>query len=271
VEIVEQLVQGKFGPPEQCEDGILVTGDFAAVIDGGTDKTGKRYDGITGGRFAMLACSDALQSLEPNADAVRATAVLTKTLAGRLPGELTPRERPEAVLTVYSRARREIWQLGDVGFWHPGVPEEELKARKTVDRYAADIRAAVIRVALAAGQNPAQLARDDPGRLAISSLLGSQADFRNNLSARELAYPAIDGAAVPASLLVIHKVPDKISQVVIASDGYPRIQPTLLGSEQALARLLKLDPLCIEEIRGTKGVLPGASSFDDRAYLRLAV
>ncbi len=271
MEIVEQFVQAKLGPPEQCEDGILVTSNFAAVIDGATDKTGQRYDGMTGGRFAMLACSDALRSLEPTVDALGATACLTKTLAGRLPRKLIPRERPEAVLTVYSPVRREIWQIGDVGFWHPGVPEDNVNVHKMVDRYAADLRAAVVRVELAAGSDPAKLARNDPGRRAISSLLGNQARFRNNLAARELAYPAIDGEAVPASLIIIHKVPEDVSQVVIASDGYPRIQPTLLGSEQMLARLLAIDPLCIEELRGTKGVLPGARSFDDRAYLRLMV
>jgi hypothetical protein len=271
VEVVEQFVQAKLGPPEQCEDGIVVTSDFAAVIDGATDKTGRRYDGMTGGRFAMLTCSDALLSLEPDADAMQATAFLTGTLSRRLPGRLTPRERPEAVLTVYSRARREIWQIGDVGFWHSGIPEDYVNGRKLVDRYAADIRAAIIRVELASGSEPANLPGDDQGRRAISSLLASQADFRNNLAARELAYPAIDGQAVPASLLIVHKVPDDVSQIVIASDGYPRIQPTLLGSEQVLARLLAIDPLCIEELRGTKGVLPGARSFDDRAYLRLMV
>ena len=58
--------------------------------------------------------------------------------------------------------------------------------------------------------------------------------------------------------------------VVLASDGYPRILPTLAASEEALAGLLAADPLCIGPLCGTKGVRPGNVSFDDRAYVRLS-
>jgi hypothetical protein len=269
VEIMEQFVAAKTGRPEQCEDGIVVTGEFAAVIDGATDKTGHRYEGMTGGRYAMLACSDALRSLDPRADHVVAAEHLTEMLARRLPDRLSPRERPEAVLTVYSRPLREIWQIGDVGFWHLGIAEGQANAHKLVDRYAADIRAAIIRVELGTGSDMSQLARNDPGRRAISSLLTSQASFRNNLAAGEFSYPGVDGNAIPASLIVIHKIPENVTQLVIASDGYPRILPTLDASEEMLARLLTIDPMCIDELRGTKGIEPGNTSFDDRAYLRL--
>lgn len=269
VEIAEQFLAAKTGRPEQCEDGIVVTSEFAAVIDGATDKTGHRYEGLTGGRYAMLACSDALRSLEPKADHLAAAEHLTGTLARRLPHGLAPRERPEAVVAVYSRARREIWQIGDVGFWHAGIPEAETNVRKIADRYAADVRAAIIRVELAAGAEMSALARDDPGRRALGSLLTSQASFRNNPAAREFAYPGVDGSTIPASLITIRKIPEDVTQLVIASDGYPRILPTLGASEEMLTRLLTIDPLCIDELRGTKGVAPGNKSFDDRAYLRL--
>ena len=271
MQVVEQFLAAKTGQLEQCEDGIVVTSDFAAVIDGATDKTGCRYDGMTGGRYVMLVCCNALRSLSPEADRMVAVEHLTETLARQLPHNLLPRDRPDAAVSVYSRARREIWQIGDVGFWHPGIPEGGATLRKVVDRYAADIRAAVIRVELAAGADPSVVARDDPGRLAISSLLTIQADFRNNPAAAEFAYSAVDGSTVPASLINVHKIPENVSQLVIASDGYPRILPTLAASEEVLARLLTIDPLCIDELRGTKGTAPGNESFDDRAYLRLDV
>jgi hypothetical protein len=271
VEIMERFLAAKTGRPEECEDGIVVARGFAGVIDGGTDKTGRRYEGMTGGRYAMVACSEALSSLDPKADHVTAAEHLTTTLAERLPGGLTPRERPEAVATVYSRVRREVWQIGDVGFWYSGIPEERASTRKIIDRYAADIRAAVMRVELEAGNDIGTLSRDDPGRQAIASVLRSQASFRNNLAAREFAYAAVDGSSIPASLITVHKLAENVTQLVIASDGYPRILPTLESSEEMLARLLIADPLCIDELRGTKGVGPGNKSFDDRAYLRLEV
>jgi hypothetical protein len=271
VEVVEQFLASKTGRPMQCEDGIVVTRAFAAVIDGGTDKTGLRYSGTTGGRYVMLACDDALQSLDPDADCFAAIRWLTKALAARLPSGLSARERPEAVLTVYSQARREIWQIGDVGFWHLGQPDGGVTGSKLIDRYAADIRAAILHVELDKGASQSDLARNDPGRRAILGLLKQQAGFRNNLAAHELAYPAIDGCDVPAKLIIVQRIPNNVTELVIASDGYPDIRPSLEVSENELSELLASDPLCIDKLRSTKGVTPGNLSFDDRAYLRLMV
>ena len=51
----------------------------------------------------------------------------------------------------------------------------------------------------------------------------------------------------------------------------PALLPSLDEAEANLARLLSLDPLCINELAGTKPVAEDAVSFDDRAYVRLAV
>lgn len=48
--ILERLVAGKAGDPLACEDEIVVTGDFAAVVDGATDISGRRYGEMAGGR-----------------------------------------------------------------------------------------------------------------------------------------------------------------------------------------------------------------------------
>ncbi len=70
-------------------------------------------------------------------------------------------------------------------------------------------------------------------------------------------------------LVVVHRLPERVSELVMASDGYPVIAETLARSESELARLLGLDPWCVNELAGTKGVLDGQVSFDDRAYLRV--
>jgi hypothetical protein len=44
-----------------------------------------------------------------------------------------------------------------------------------------------------------------------------------------------------------------------------------LGSEAALATIVRDDPLSIRLFIGTKAVAPGAGAFDDRSYLRLRV
>jgi len=57
---------------------------------------------------------------------------------------------------------------------------------------------------------------------------------------------------------------------VLSTDGYPSPAPTLADAERELAAVLRDDPLRIDPARpGTKGRHPHATSFDDRAYLRL--
>jgi len=271
MKVVEEFLAAKTGNDADCEDGIVVTEGFAAVIDGATDKTGRKFRGLRGGRFAMLACADAVRSLEPTADVNATLAHLSVTLAGRMPENLGPAERPSAVLAIYSQAHQEVWQIGDVCFWHPGLGDSGFWQPKTVDRYATDLRVAVLQAELARGADPSALVRSDPGREAIIGLLRQQGIFCNNLGAGEWAFPAVDGSAVPPDLVTISHIPSGVTELVMASDGYPCVLPTLAASEQALARLIAGDPLCMGPLRGTKGVVPGNMSFDDRAYLRLAL
>ena len=58
--------------------------------------------------------------------------------------------------------------------------------------------------------------------------------------------------------------------VVLASDGYPIMRPTLAESEQELERLRRADPHLVNEFRTTKGFTPELRSFDDRTYIRFA-
>lgn len=270
MQVIERFLAAKADGEEHCEDGIVLTDDFAAVIDGATDKTGRRYEGMTGGRYELLTCAGAFGSLDPGADAPSAVSWLTAAVAERLPSGLAASERPGAAFSAFSRERREIWQVGDVGYWHAGMPEGGACPRKKLDGCAAEIRAAILRAELARGVTADSLAQHDPGRQAILGLL-THGVFGNNPGAGEWAYAVIDGTAVPTGLVVVHRVPDNVSEVVLASDGYPRILPTLAASERYLAELLAQDPLCIGANRGTKGVGPGQASYDDRAYLRLAI
>ena len=50
--VVERFLAAKTGSDADpdCEDAIVVTDGLCAVIDGATDKTGRRIDGISGGR-----------------------------------------------------------------------------------------------------------------------------------------------------------------------------------------------------------------------------
>ena len=61
------------------------------------------------------------------------------------------------------------------------------------------------------------------------------------------------------------------NSVVLASDGYPTLLPTLKESEKALAHHLIDDSQNIGEFVATKGLVEGNVSFDDRTYIKLKI
>ena len=61
------------------------------------------------------------------------------------------------------------------------------------------------------------------------------------------------------------------NEIVMATDGYIEPRSTLAESEMLLAERIARDPLMIDGTPQTKGVQPGANSFDDRLYLRVAL
>ncbi|MGW4945846.1 hypothetical protein ACWEOZ_30175 [Actinoplanes sp. NPDC004185] len=267
---VESFVAGKAGDPQLCEDAVIVTEGHAAIVDGATDITGQGYGvpAVTGGRWAMAACVSAITALPEDADVESATVRLTSTLAERIDPELPPHLRPSASVTIYSRQRRQVWQLGDVGFSYAGMPAAVGQPRKPLDRIAAEFRAAVIAAEIAGvGTGALDLTVTDPGRLAARALISRQGALRNTTG--PYGFAAIDGRPVPPSLIVVHDVPRHVEELVLASDGYPVILPTLAETEARLAELLAEDPHCIGPLCGTKGVMAGQTSFDDRSYLRL--
>jgi hypothetical protein len=268
VDVVEQFVLGKAADPSLCEDAVVMTEEYAAVVDGATDISGTSYDGLAGGRWAMAACVDAILGFPKGLDAHTAVAVLTREVAGRIGPETPPAERPSASVTIYSATRRQVWQVGDVGFAYAGLPVSVGQPRKRVDEIASSFRAAIIAAEAAAGNiTMARPIQTDPGRTAVRALVARQGSLRNTTG--PYGYAGVDGRPVPSALVGVHHVPEDVTELVMASDGYPAICGTLAESESVLARLLTLDPWCVHELRGTKGVLPGQVSFDDRAYLRI--
>ena len=88
---------------------------------------------------------------------------------------------------------------------------------------------------------------------------------------QNIDYPVIDGFEIPTSKVKGVKVNDDCGEIILASDGYPFLKPTLEDSEMALSRQLADDPLCIGTFKATKGLMDGNVSFDDRCYVRFTV
>ena len=61
MKVIESKIEGKKSP-ESCEDGLVVTADFIAVIDGSTSKTPHHLSpDMKNGRYAMVLISEYIQ------------------------------------------------------------------------------------------------------------------------------------------------------------------------------------------------------------------
>lgn len=269
--VIEKSIIGK-KCQEACEDGLVVTDDFIAVIDGSTSKTpGHLNPDMKNGRYAMMLVSQYIrEELKPEATVDDFCQGVTDYIYNKVYEPLGVTERlmchPEERLTasaiLYSRARKEVWMAGDCQALIGGRLYDNAKP------YEQEIAAR--RVALIAeGLSPAE-ARKQIEPLLIEAMLSGQ----------NKNYTVIDGfplyragiMVVPVSSSeIIHASSDAVfasSEIVLASDGYPFLKPTLAESEEALANQIANDPQNISCFIATKGLVEGNKSFDDRTYIR---
>lgn len=273
--LIESFIQGKKGSMAECEDGLVITDHFIGVIDGVTSKSDYRYDGMTTGQLATKLAIACISSFAPDIDAYEAVRKLTQAFRqfyvdhGRL--ELAERhvsERLAACAVIYSRHRREIWLVGDCQCLVDGA---YYSSPKLVDTIIAQARALYVAAELKAGKTVEQLLEHDTSREYVLPLIKLGASFANCQDDDEYGYAVIDGFDVCPTQIRVITLGDESWEVVLASDGYPRLFPSLEQSEQYLQKILTTDPLCYREYKSTKGLVKGNTSFDDRAYVRFIV
>ena len=265
MKIIESSIIGKKSP-EACEDGMVVTDDFIAVIDGSTSKTPKHLNpDMKNGRYAMMLIS-----------------YIYNKVYEKLGVEERLKEHPEERLTasaiLYSRTRNEVWMVGDCQaiidgkLYENGKPYEQEIARKRVEL-------------IEQGLSPAE-ARKQIEPLLIKAMLSGQNQtytvidgfpiYREGVkvvsvsasSSVQDSVPASDSVPCSDSASASDTIPSSSSEIVLASDGYPFLKPTLAASEAALAEQIANDPQNIHSFIATKGIVEGNKSFDDRTYIR---
>lgn len=263
--IIEQTVVPK-NPTKKSEDGIVVTPDFIAVIDGSTSKTDRRYSFFSSnGRYAMLIVERFIRKMPKTISChefcVEITHRVRKHYRKSQIERLTthPEERLTASCIVFSRVRREIWMIGDcqciIGdtlYDNPKPYEQEL----------AEKRAAIIK---ASPQPWDHFLDNDTARAAIIPRMLETMRQQNK------TYAVIDGFPVDERHVRILTLDFQPWEIVLASDGYPFLEPTLEASEAKLASQRATDPLNIGKFKATKAFVRGNNSFDDRSYIRFLV
>lgn len=287
MKIIESSIIGKKSS-EACEDGMVVTDDFIAVIDGSTSKTPKHLNpDMKNGRYAMMLISEYIRE-ELKADASvddfcqGVTAYIYNKVYEKLGVEERLKERPEERLTasaiLYSRTRNEVWMVGDCQaiidgkLYENGKPYEEKIARKRVELIEQGLSPAEARKqiepllikAMLSGQNQTYTVIDGFPVYREGVKVVSVSDS----SSVQDSVPASDSVPCSDSVSASGTIPSSSSEIVLASDGYPFLEPTLAASEAALAEQIANDPQNIHSFIATKGIVEGNKSFDDRTYIR---
>jgi hypothetical protein len=246
-------------------DRLLPGPAFIGVVDGSTWKPWESADKADGARIAEVVALT-LESLPASTSAREAVDLITAAVRSVWAGTEEPvARRPCATFAVLSVARRELWRVGDA--WLVVDGEVLAPAARSLELAVARERADLLRKRLLSGASINDLLKDDPGRTAILPRLGELTRRRNATDGD--AFGAVDGSAVPNAYVEVIVLPANAHEVVIASDGYPHVTSTLAETEEALRDRVTRDPLMIEEPPATKGVRPGAISFDDRSFIRV--
>ena len=141
---------------------------------------------------------------------------------------------------------------------------------KPIDSVLSEIRSIFIQTELKLGKQVKELQANDSGRKFILPLLKRQPVFQNSITKTEFTYGVIDGFKVPKSEIKVITLSHP-KKIILATDSYPRLFDTLAQSENYLTKMLINDPLCFHTFKSTKGLKPGNSSFDDRAFLSIEI
>jgi len=253
-----------------CEDFLVVTPDFCAVVDGATDKTGVRIGGETGGRIVARSVASAICALPADVDHLSWVRLVTLAVRDAVLECGWPMETPIpcACAVTYSRVRREIWRVGDCGYRVAGVT---YPGGKDVDDLTGRTRAGVITKSLENGATVTELLENDPGRRAIMDILEGQHVHANNPGSA-LGFPVFNGRDIPMEMLEQPLPVPPESLVVLCSDGFDFPLDTLEATLAAQERSYRTDPLRIglDGARpSTKGLKRGMERHDDQTYLAL--
>ena len=274
MKVIEQFLKSKTHTELDCEDSIFISEHFAAVIDGVTTKSTVKYANETSGRVCSQLLKKTLEDLPLKSTAKQAVEFLTSavfSMYSRLGiGEhvqIYPADRASACIAIYSIFRNELWMVGDCQCMINNTAYSNLKP---IDSVLSDIRSLFIQTELKLGKSVSELQVNDSGREFILPLLKRQSAFQNSITKNEFRFGVIDGFKVPKSEIKVINLSNS-TNVILATDGYPLLFETLAQSENYLARILKNDPLCYQLFKTTKGLKPGNSSFDDRAYLSFEI
>lgn len=275
IKVIETFLLGREKDINLCEDGFIVTDDYAVIIDGAGTPSPMLFNGKKGGRYMMEIIYDYVSDLKDTGYLTNIEFLngLNNFITDRYKEEGFFNElsnninsRPMASMVVYSKSLNQLWFYGDCKALVDGIQYEN---PKFIDEVMLDARKMVIEGELLLGRTKESILKDDIGRDYINKLLSYQRLFLHSRDETPLAFSSIDGFDFRLEDIKVVSLRGDVSEIVMTSDGYNDLRETLLDTENILKDSLKNDPLSINELKGFKVYSDEFNSFDDRSYIRI--
>lgn len=271
--VSETFLMGREQDISLCEDGFIVTEDYAVMIDGAGTPSPKTFNGKKGGRYIMEIIRDSIHIFDANLDYIDFLDQLNQMIVDDykqngwyvdLAQDINL--RPMASVLVYSKHKHQLWFYGDCKALVDGV---QIDNPKYIDEVMLNARKMVLEAELLIGNTIENLKANDIGREYINTLLNYQRKFLHSRDGSDLGFSMVDGFDFRIEDIKVVDLPNDINTLILSSDGYSILKPTLEETELILKEQLEKDPLAINELKGFKPLAPGANSIDDRAYIKL--
>jgi hypothetical protein len=272
VNIVEAFLEGKNKDIDLCEDGFIVTDDYAVVIDGAGTPTPMLFNGHKSGKYIMELIKKIVPKMSGEHDHLSFLEDLNSSILEDykkndwftlLLSDMTL--RPMASMAVYSKNQHQIWLYGDCKALVNGTLYEN---NKYIDKVTTNVREFFIEQLLLQGKSAETIKENDVGRNFVMPLLQQQKRFLH-LRNSKFGFSMIDGFDFMKETIKIIILPNSINEVILSSDGYQVLNNTLEETERNLKNQILRDPLCIREISSLKVMSNTENSFDDRCYIRI--
>ena len=230
---------------------------------------------LSNGRYVATVIKDIISEMEKDISCEQFCILVSKSIYQIYEKKhildrmiIHPEERLTASVIIYSETRKQVWMIGDCQALING---ELYLNPKPADSYASNIRSNYINHELRSGASVSKFLSRDTGREMVVPLIVDCCAFQNSKECDALSFSVVDGFDINLAKVRVIDIDSSTKEIVLASDGYPKLLPTLAESESELKKQLEVDPLCINRFKSTKGLVNGNLSFDDRSYLRIKI
>ena len=272
MQIIEKFIASKYGEDALCEDGLFINDKFIAVMDGVTAKGEILWNNKTSGFHAKEILIKAMEQLDGKEGASQVLEYLNFQLHKQYNGNedyflKNTAERLRSTIVIYSQRHKQIWCFGDCQFRING---QSFKKEMEIDVLLAEVRSAYLHSELISGKSAEELCLSDPSQEILLPFIRNQLYFSNCDKGGKYEFSVLDGFCDDFSKVIVADVKAG-DTVILASDGYPSLEPSLQESELFLKELKEKDPLCIDCYKAGSGFTNGKSSIDDRTYIKFVV